>query len=619
MVQSPTKILSPAFFLGFFICLNLLIGILILTDYGESWDEYNFFTYAEESLAAYPGLFQPGFEPTFSDPTLRHYGGWFLMSCVFVARLLPDLIVSDVAHFLTFLVFQAGIVFLYLLARRWLTPWIAFSAALLYATQPVLWGHAFINARDIPFQVTFIAAIYFGLRFSDSLIPLQTPVRQKADFSEWTALGLGWRIGLQILLLTGILGIGFLSFHLYQDWMSAAPSLADTSDARELDLYLRPIVGGFWAGLIFLSISLTWAALLFLPKLPGLRTALWEFELYPFLAPFWLLLKNPTFWLAALSLALTIGIRVMGGMAAALIFVHAIWRVRRGAFLPLFLYGVFAILLVVPTWPYLWGEPLLRLLITFRLMTAFPWPGEVLFAGAFYAGNELPRAYLPTLFAIQLTEPLLLFVGLGLAFFLRKHAPGEMLLLCLGWFGLPLMMALVGRPYLYDNFRQMLFILPPLFLLAGWGLQNVWQKLPLAWLRAALLVVTLLPGLIGIVRVHPYQYIYYNSLVGGLPGAFRQYEMDYWGTSFRSVAHFLNDNAPQNSAVVVVGPPTVLWRYVRSDIRVYNIIETTKPASDYYLLISTRNNRDLDTFPNAPTVYQVEKEGAILAVLRFIE
>jgi hypothetical protein len=599
--------------------VNLVIGLLTLTDYGESWDEYNFFNYAEESLAAYPGLFQPGFERTFSDPTLRHYGAWFLMICVLAARLFPDLIISDVAHFLTFLVFQGGIILLYLLARRWLDPWPAFGAALLYATQPVFWGHAFINARDIPFQVTFIAAIYFGMRFSDSLAPLSLQARQKTDFSEWAALGWGWRIGLPMLLLVGILGVGFLTLSLYQDWMSAAPSLADTSDARELDLYLRPILGQFWAGLIYLALTLAWAGLLFLPKLPGLRAALWQAELRPFIAPLWPLLKSPAFWLAAIALALTVGIRVMGGMAAALVAVHALWRVRRGAFLPIFLYGMFAILLVIPTWPYLWGEPILRLLITFRLMTSFPWPGQVLFSGASYAGNELPRIYLPTLFGIQLTEPLLLLVGLGLLFFLRKNAPWEMLLLCLAWFGLPVGMALVGRPYLYDNFRQMFFALPPLFLLAGWGLQNLWQFFSRPWLRISLLILLVLPGIFGIVRLHPYPYIYYNSFVGGVAGAFRQYEMDYWGTSFREAADFLNRNAPANAEVVVWGPPTTLWRYIRSDIRVYNALEERTSTGSYYALISTRNNRDLDVHADLPILYRVEKNGATLAVLRFIE
>jgi hypothetical protein len=599
--------------------INLLIGLLTLTDFGESWDEYNFFNYAEESLAAYPGLFQTGFERVFSDPTLRHYGAWFLMTCVLAARLFPDLIISDVAHFLTFLVFQVGIVFLYLLARRWLDPWPSFGAALLYATQPVFWGHAFINARDIPFQVTFMAALYFGLRLSDSLPPLPEMKKLKLDTSEWTRLDWPLRIGLVLLFLLGMFVFAWLAFDLYAVWMSESALRADTSDARELDLYLRPILGQFWAGLIFLGLTITWAALLFLLPMPGLRASLWQSELQPFAHQLGQVFRSSAFWLAVIALALTVGIRVMGGMAAVLVVVHAFWRVRRGAFLPVFFYGIFAIILVIPAWPYLWGEPLLRLLMTFRLMTSFPWPGEVLFAGAFYAGNELPRSYLPTLFAIQLTEPLLLLVGVGLAFFLRKSAPREMLLLCLVWFGLPLLMALVGRPYLYDNFRQMLFALPPLFLLAGWGLQNLWHFLSHPWLKVSLLTLLLLPGILGIVRLHPYQYIYYNSFAGGVSGAFRQYEMDYWGTSFREVAGYLNQNAPPDAEVVVWGPPTTLWRYVRSDIRVYNALEERQPSGAYFTVISTRNNKDLSIHPELPVLYQVEKDGAILAVLRFIE
>ena len=31
-----------------------------------------------------------------------------------------------------------------------------------------------------------------------------------------------------------------------------------------------------------------------------------------------------------------------------------------------------------------------------------------------------------------------------------------------------------------------------------------------------------------LVRLHPYEYLFYNSLVGGLEGASRRYVMDYW-------------------------------------------------------------------------------------------
>ena len=41
------------------IAFSLAVGLWTLRDYGESWDEYNFFRYAGESLSAYPGLLQP--------------------------------------------------------------------------------------------------------------------------------------------------------------------------------------------------------------------------------------------------------------------------------------------------------------------------------------------------------------------------------------------------------------------------------------------------------------------------------------------------------------------------------------------------------------------------------
>lgn len=612
-----TRLTPPARFLLVFILLNLLIAALTLTHYGESWDEYNFFQYAEESLAAYPGLFQPGFERTFSDPTLRHYGSWFLMTCVLAARLFPQAYISDVAHFLTFALFQGGVLLMYVLARRWLSAWPALASALLYATQPVLYGHAFINARDIPFQVGFMASLYFGLRWSDSLPAL--PETKKVSYEKP-------RLPAFILILWG-LGIAFLGYFALQladSWLQAAPALADASGARELDLYLRPVLAKFWAGLIFLSLALAWSAVLVLPVNPSLRHKLWKNELRPYALQVKMALRSSAFWLASLALALTVGIRVMGGMAAVLVVAHALWRVRRAAFLPVFLYAIFAILLVIPTWPYLWGEPLLRLLITFRLMTSFPWPGQVLFAGKFYAGNELPRSYLPTLFGLQLTEPLLLLAVLGLLVvswkvLRRDSAYAELLLLSLGWFGLPLGVALLGQSYFYDNFRQLLFILPPIFLWAGLGLETLFERLQRPVWKISLLILLVLPGVMAIFSLHPYPYIYYNSLPGGTLGAFRQYEMDYWGTSFREVALYLNQNAPQDAEVVVWGPPTTLWRYLRRDIRVYNAQETQKPSGPFYALLLTRNDADLRIYPRAAPLYQVEAGGALLAVLRFIE
>jgi len=46
-----------------------------------------------------------------------------------------------------------GVWIFYLLVRRWVQPWAAFGAALLFLLQPLFWGHAFINPKDIPYLV----------------------------------------------------------------------------------------------------------------------------------------------------------------------------------------------------------------------------------------------------------------------------------------------------------------------------------------------------------------------------------------------------------------------------------------------------------------------------------
>jgi hypothetical protein len=615
------KFLRPEYFpVLLLIAVCLVIGLWTIHDYGESWDEYNFFQYARESLSAYPGLFQPDFKLEFSDPTLRYYGAWFLMTIVLAARLFPNWIISDVAHLLTFFVFLSGILVMYLLARRWLKPMASFGAALLFAAQPVLWGHAFINARDIPFMVGFLSSIYFGLKMVDSLSISPKPKTNTAIPTD--TLPLAKKIILPLLAILGMVGFGILAVSLRTGWESRAVLLADTSSARDLDLYLRPLLATFWAAVTFFCLTLAWTALLFLPSMPRLRQHLWTNELRPYTRILSDCLHNRDFVIFSIILGLTIGIRVMGIAAFGLVGIFLFKKLGRGVFFPLIASLLLALPIVFVTWPYLWAEPLLRLFIVLRVMLKFPWPGQVLFGGAYYAGNELPRTYLPTLFGIQLTEPLLLLalIGLGWAVWriVRKKGTGEILVLALLWVGLPLAAAMLGHPYLYDNFRQMLFILPPLFLLAGLGLESVLGYARQPMVRAGIVLALVIPSVYAMTVLHPYEYVYYNSFAGGVSNAFRRYEMDYWCTSFREAAAYLNANAPQNAKVIVWGQNTTLWRYLRPDIEVYDFRQSEAPVSDFYAVMSTRDDNDLKILTDLPVLYSIQRQGATLAVVKYV-
>ena len=148
----------------------LMIGLFTLTNYGESWDELQFFKYANHALASYPTWLTSA-QIIITGNTYDNYGPAFVMFTVLVARGLnaihPGWIISDLRHLVYFITFVAGIYAFYVLARRWMGLWASFAATLLLAAQPVLWGHAFISPKDIPFLSAFLISLVLGLRMAD--------------------------------------------------------------------------------------------------------------------------------------------------------------------------------------------------------------------------------------------------------------------------------------------------------------------------------------------------------------------------------------------------------------------------------------------------------------------
>jgi hypothetical protein len=122
------------------------------------------------------------------------------------------------------------------------------------------------------------------------------------------------------------------------------------------------------------------------------------------------------------------------------------------------------------------------------------------------------------------------------------------------------------------------------------------------------------------VILHPYQYIYYNQFAGGVNGAYRQYELDYWVTSYREATLYLNKEAPLDSKVLVVGPRRIFISYAREDLNQewFTIEEVEDTTDPIYVIISTRYNDDLTRFPDAEIVYRVSRNGASLAIVKQI-
>jgi hypothetical protein len=96
--------------------------------------------------------------------------------------------------------------------------------------------------------------------------------------------------------------------------------------------------------------------------------------------------------------------------------------------------------------------------------------------------------------------------------------------------------------------RHFLFVLPPLAVIAGAALDWAIAALPAgAWRRwsAGAAALWLVAHLGIMVSLHPDQYVYYNALAGGVPGAAGRFKLDYWAASYRedvnALATFLRE------------------------------------------------------------------------------
>jgi hypothetical protein len=219
--------------------------------------------------------------------------------------------------------------------------------------------------------------------------------------------------------------------------------------------------------------------------------------------------------------------------------------------------GITSLASICLLWPYVAVRPLPHLLESIASMSKYPWDGTIPFDGRMYSAQALPRRYVLEWLLIgspvHLVALGLLGVALALVQVARFRTGDPRVSLVVLSFLVPVVMLVVLRSTMYNGLRQFLFVVPPLVLLASHGL--VWLG---RWLRrisarrvlqpvlAVVAVLTIAGGqgqAIGeMVRLHPYEYVYFSPLVGGFAAAPKWYELDYWGVCNKPAAEWLARN-----------------------------------------------------------------------------
>jgi hypothetical protein len=204
-------------------------------------------------------------------------------------------------------------------------------------------------------------------------------------------------------------------------------------------------------------------------------------------------------------------------------------------------------------WPYAQLNPVLNPLRALGELSRFSWDHPVRFEGRDILSTELPWTYLPVWFANTLPE----FYGVaailgiaGLVAWRRTTAidMSRVILIVLLWISviLPVVLVIVRRSVLYDGVRHLLFVVPPLAIGLAIGAAAFFQHVrsrtahAIAWIA---LILTAATTIADMVRLHPYQSVYFNRLIaGGLEGAAGRFETDYWGQSYKEGVEWLAAN-----------------------------------------------------------------------------
>jgi hypothetical protein len=172
---------------------------------------------------------------------------------------------------------------------------------------------------------------------------------------------------------------------------------------------------------------------------------------------------------------------------------------------------------------------------------------------------------------------------------------------------------------MYDGLRHFLFILPPIFIFTGFAFEFIVEQIASYWLQAVLILALLAPGVIGIIRLHPYEYTYYNSFVGGTSGVFRQYETDFWLTCYKEAVQDLDQTLDKPINLYVHREGYIAAYYANQNINVHDMRGAlSEVKSGDYVLVNTRTNEDRKVFKDAPPLLQIARGDALFCIVRQI-
>ncbi len=269
-----------------------------------------------------------------------------------------------------------------------------------------------------------------------------------------------------------------------------------------------------------------------------------------------------------------------------------------------------SLLFMAATWPYLLHGFFSRFVEVLGAASRFPWTGQFLFMGRMVSATDLPWYYLPVWMLVS-TPLFLLFFLAAIPFFVHKAAQNRLLVFASLALSVNLLLVFLLRPVVYLGMRHFLYLLPLLALLAALSaLEFLLRFREKAAFMPVMVLALANMAVVGfqMAKLHPYEYVYFNELTGGLKGAYGRYEIEDRGTSAKEAVEWLKKNRwgdpKQAYQVASLQDPFSTVYYLPPNVK----YEDSPDKADYLIVLPFSGKHQLKN----DLLYSVSREGVPL-------
>jgi tetratricopeptide (TPR) repeat protein len=368
-------------------------------------------------------------------------------------------------------------------SRKWFT---AILIALLMFFSPRFLGHSFNNLKDLPLATAMIMGLYYILIF------LQDFPKVKKSTMVMLAVSIGFAIAVRIggLLLIAYFGL-FCALLFAKDYLLTSYKVTKLQKTNTVRAGLKPAPtnkqinrkGGF-------------------ETRPNNKKTFWQMFKWGLLI-------------------------VLGGYILAMLL-----------------------------WPYGLLSPIEHPKFVLTYMSKFAISIRQNFEGTMQWSNDLPWYY--TSKFILLTIPVAVIIGMVLYPLLgglKKDKWFETFVVAFA-FIFPVFWITYTKANVYGGWRHSIFAYPPMVALAGLGYYALseWLSKKIKKLSSNIINILVIAGLIGLLyspirhtfKNHPYEYVYFNEIAGGIKKAYGRYELDYYYHSTREATEWVIAHAEKS-------------------------------------------------------------------------